>query len=612
MMTVGIDARLKILSGMLCCLAFGICLRLYDLQGEEFAKWSTLARKQHESTVQVHGARGTILDAEGRTLAVSVRATAVGVHPKTFKDNGDTVPQLAKLLGTTPKEIREKLKSEKPFVWLAHGMPMNFAEELKPLKLEGVATVPEFKRYYPQGRLAGMVLGHLGRDGEGLSGVELGYQSLLTAPSMQVPVRRDARGRLFPALFSAPIGAGASSLSKLPSMLFDGGVMPAALSSQNEPGDPVIRKEGDSVTLTLDSMLQEILEQELIRGQEESQSKRMFGVLVDAVSGEVLALAQSPGFDPNQNEISSPEALRNSVIQDAFEPGSTLKPLVAALALDHRVITRNQTFDCENGSYPFGTHVIRDVHPEGILPLSDVLIRSSNICMAKIGQKLGKANLSDGLRVYGFGEPTKIQLPGQSRGILRNPEDWADIDVLTHSFGQGISVTALQLVQAYTALANEGLMVRPTLVKGAKSAPDITRVLSKESAQAIAEILRGVTVDEHGTGQKAGIPGITVSGKTGTAQKARTDGRGYDPDKILASFIGFVNGNEIGLSRRLVLLVAADEPGTKQRWGGTVAAPVFKRAMERILSHMLTREGPGAGKNAGVRSASLEAHSQVM
>ena len=324
---------------------------------------------------------------------------------------------------------------------------------------------------------------------------------------------------------------------------------------------------------------------------------------MDADSGDILGMAQVPRFDPNKFENVSPEDLRNVLIQDSFEPGSTMKPLVAAAALESKVVSSTERMNCESGQYAFGKKVVRDVHPVGIVPFSEALVRSSNICMAKVGVRLGRDRLRKALSNFGFGATTEIELPGESKGILRPASEWKDIDVATHSYGQGVAVTALQIVQAYAALANGGYLVKPRIVKDEPHG-EAKPVVSSTVANKVAEILAGVTESGHGTGKQARISGLRVSGKTGTAQKASLKGRGYDTDRILASFIGFVDANAIGVDRRLVMLVAVDEPGVTPRWGGVLAAPVFKHSMERVLSHLLTNEGqridiPGQKASSG-------------
>ncbi len=604
--SLSLDGRKRRLNGiLLAAVAFAALtvMRLYSLQGTEYKKWMTIASKQHYSRIQVQGARGTVMDTAGRTLAVSVPALAVGIRPRRVRNLERDARELSRTLNLPLKEVKEKLVPRKKFVWLARGVAAKKRTEIEALQMDAVELFDEFRRFYPQGAVAGPLIGKVGLDGEGLSGLELQFNRKLLAPDYNLPVRRDARGRyVTAAVWENEIAAEPAVLRELGSAMDQLG----ALWSGAEPAEPSVvkeplRKEGRDITLSIDAVIQSIVESEFDKGKQEAIASKVFGLVMDADSGELLALAQSPGMNPSKLEDTSSAELRNFVLQDSFEPGSTLKPLVAASAVDARLVRTEEIFNCESGQYPYAGHVIRDVHPVGVVPFAQVLVRSSNICIAKIGQRLGKQRLYNALRGYGFGQRTGIELSGEGDGILRSPETWADIDLATHSFGQGISVTALQLVQGYAVLANGGYLVHPTLLKQSQeNNQSRKRVLSEQTARKISEILQGVTEDEHGTGHNARINGVTVCGKTGTAQKARNDGRGYSTEQIMASFIGYVDGNEIGVNHRLVMFVAVDEPQVKPRWGGVVAAPVFRRSMERILSHLMTRE-----RGAQVQTASL-------
>ena len=565
--------RIQVLAAGIFLIAIGVVVRLYSLQEMEFPRWSKIASQQHLSQIKVHGARGTIYDTQGRVLAVSVKTLSVAAHPKKIHEAGKMAKELGSIIPVSEKEILNKLNSGKKFVWLAHGVPMETEPALRDYLTSGVSSVEDFSRIYPQGSVGGPILGRVGRDGSGQSGVERQFDALLAAADMNINVRRDARGRLMNSVNFIPDAEAAES----------GDLMRA-------DSDKQVRTEGRSLTVSIDALIQGIVEEEVRNGAHLAKARRAFGLVMDAETGEILALAQSDEFNPNGAEGVQPDALHNAILQDAFEPGSTIKPLVAAVALDKKLVRTEEKMNCESGGrYQVGKHVVRDVHPVGEVMFPEVLVRSSNICMAKIGQRMGKAALSDALDRYGFGSTTGLELPGESKGILRPVDRWAEIDVATHAFGQGISVTALQLVQAYTALANDGLMVQPTLLKrDPRAAIPRARLFSAETAQKIAEILHGVTESEHGTGLKAAISGIHVSGKTGTAQKARDKGRGYDPNKIFASFIGFVNAREMGINRKLVMFVAVDEPGVYPRWGGALAGPIFRQSMERILAHLMT------------------------
>ncbi|MBP9837827.1 MAG: penicillin-binding protein 2 [Proteobacteria bacterium] len=592
--TVNIHARFDLMICLVLLLAATVLVRVYFLQKIQFDKWSKLADKQHQSSISVHGARGNIVDSSGRMLAASIKSVSVGIHPSEITNPKLLASSLSPILQVNEKQIIEKIISEKEkkFVWLAKGLALNTEEKIKQLRLEGVAAIQEFSRLYPQNNLAETVIGRVGVDGEGLSGIELSYQKVLAAPNINLPVRRDARGRLLTPASFGDNTVNTKLFNNFNELFTASPAEAEKLDDKKFDSEFTLRNEGSEIELTIDAVAQDIFEQELNIGQESANAKKAFGLLMDAESGEILAIGQSNSINL-AIKVSAVEKLRNSVIQDSFEPGSTLKPLVVAAAFERKLLAENEVLDCENGKYNVGKYTIRDVHPQSELTAKDVLIRSSNICMAKIGMRMGKQNLHSDLSSLGFGRATKVELPGEAAGIYRDVNSWSDIDLATHSFGQGVSVTAMQMVQAYSAIANEGLMVRPTLVRSHKQHNRSERIFAATNANKVKEYLKGVIEDEHGTGQKAAISGVTVYGKTGTAQKARVDGKGYDPDKILASFIGFVDGNEIGVNKKLIMFVAVDEPQVRPRWGGTLAAPIFKRSVERILSNMMANQKKG-------------------
>lgn len=557
------NARLQRLSmlGFVIAIFVGvIALRLCELQTTEHQRWLNLASRQQQSTVEVRHARATVVDALGKPLAVSVPSVSVAVHPQKVKNCDDFVRRLTSVVDVDVKDVREKLKTEKPFVWIKRDLPRSVARQISDLNLEGICVVDEFQRSYPQGFLAGPIIGRTGRDGYGLGGVEYAFDGMLSADGgMELPVGRDARGRLV-------------------------AVSEYGFNKPSRDVEPQLR-------LSIDAVVQGILEEEFNRALETMQAKQVFGLVMDADTGEILASAQSSRAMASHIQDLSADELKNVVIQDAFEPGSTLKPFIAAKAIDESVHSPNDMMDCENGTYAVGRHIIRDVHPIGMASLREAIVRSSNICMAKVGQRLGRNRVYEALSDFGFGQKSGIELPGEAAGILRDGKRWANIDVATHSFGHGISVTSLQLVRAYSALLNGGLLVTPTVINGGtRKKGSVIRVLGDATSSAMRDILYDVIADEHGTGRKAQVVGVRVAGKTGTAHKVLSSGRGYDSERVMASFVGFVDGSDIGLQRRFTALVVVDEPGVTPRWGGAVAAPVFSSAMERILSYVMTKE----------------------
>ncbi len=557
----------------------GVLSRLILLQTKEHARWLELASKQHQTSLRVQGVRGKIEDAHGRPLAVSVPVVSLAAHPQQITNKVEFVRLMGSLVGSSERELQEVLNTKKSFVWLARGLPLSVLQDSAVRNLSGLSVVREFQRYYPQGDLAGNVLGRVGSEGNGLAGVEYVFDRQLKATDLTFRAKRDARGAL--------VGVKDRQLS-IDTVFAN---LAFADDWQKPFPEAPFRREGADFALTLDSVLQRILEEEFKLGQEETRAKAVSGVLMDAETGEILSLVQQSALAVSEPQALSSADLKNIVIEESFEPGSTLKPIVALAALENKLLQPTDLLDCEGGSYRVGSHTISDVHPLEVATFREVLVKSSNIGMTKIGQKLGRKKLYQVLKKFGFGEKTGVELPGEASGILRDLEDWKEIDIATHSFGQGISVTALQLAQAYSILANGGYLVPPRILKGRGESAQ--RVVDEVSVRTLSQMLLGVTSSEEGTGKNAALSGVDVYGKTGTAQKTVPGRRGYSSDSVISSFIGYVDGNQVGLKRKLTLVVIVDEPGVTPRWGGVVAAPIFRRAMERTLSYLLTLEGGG-------------------
>lgn len=320
-------------------------------------------------------------------------------------------------------------------------------------------------------------------------------------------------------------------------------------------------------------------------------------VMIDSDTGEIIALSQSPSYNFNNPSNSSKNELRNLLVEAVFEPGSVMKPMVAAAAVDAGVVKPHDMINCENGRFPFSKHTIKDVHPSGIIPFYDVVVRSSNIGMTKVGIRMGSNRLYSYLRKFGFGQSSELGLAGESAGILRGEPSWSKVDVATHSFGQGVAVTPLQIVRAVAAIANGGVLPKLSVVIDEQGIPEGRRIISEKAAEAAREMMYGVVEDEHGTGGKAKIEGFRVGGKTGTAQKASPHGRGYMAGAYVASFVGFVDGGPVGVSRNLTAMVIMDEPHAKSIYGGTLAAPVFQKVMDRTFRFLATKSQLGASQS---------------
>lgn len=539
-----------------------ISYRLVSLQVTDVALWQNYASKQHRMELKRAPERGPILDREGRLLAVSVPAGSVYVRPNLLRDKAakdNAARALASILEIDKNVVGQKLNTNQPFVWISRQIPRATAEHVAELNLPGVGFMLESKRYHPYGKAASTLLGKVGLDGNGLSGLELTHERILQGSQAKDSVQRDALG---------------NEIERDPSN-FD---LP----------------RGEPLSLTLDADLQLIIDEELEAGRINAKAKHALGVIIDSDSGEILSMGQAPQADFNSSGSKNVDDLRNLIVETVYEPGSTFKPIVAAAAIEEGVVGPNELINCEHGSFRFGKHNINDVHPYDQISFHDVIVRSSNIGMTKIGMRLGANKLYDYLTAFGFGRSSGIGGRGESAGILRTVNSWAAVDVATHSFGQGIAVNPLQMVRAVAAIANGGLLPELKLLKNQETAQP-RRIVSERSARLVRDMMYGVVEDEKGTGTKAHLEGLRVGGKTGTAQKARTDGHGYSPGMYVASFVGFADASDLGVKRNLTAIVIIDEPQGDTIYGGALAAPVFKRIMQRAVHLLATRQALDQG-----------------
>ncbi|MEA2626655.1 MAG: hypothetical protein QOD06_2700 [Candidatus Binatota bacterium] len=536
-----------------------IAARLCQLALVDGDRLTEIAHRQHLKQEELMPVRGAIFDRGGEPLAISIGADSIFLRPREFAADARGLV-LARALGLSSDQWGRKLASRSPFVWIKrHADPRDLAA-LRDLALPGVGTVPERRRLYPQRRIAAPVVGLAGIDSQGLEGVELVYDAYLRGEPRIVGVERDALGR--------------------------------RIARANGDGPP----RGADVELTLDLPLQYVAERELERQVEETRALGGLVLALDPWTGEVLTLAQSPSFDPNRPGSAAPAERRLRAVADAFEPGSTMKGMLAAAAIEEGVVSIRESIFCEEGRYHVGRRTIHDHHPYGLLSLPRVFQVSSNIGAAKIGERLGAERYEKYLRAFGFGTRTGIDLPGEQPGMLRRAAEWRAIDLATASFGHGVAVTPLQLATAYAAVANGGLLLRPYVVSRVTSESGRTlvqnrpvtvrRVLSEETAHTVTSILEGV-VSADGTGERAAIRGLRVAGKTGTAQKVDVEHGGYTNGRI-ASFVGYFPVER----PRVVILAVLDEPRTEV-YGGLVAAPLFREvalaAVERF--HIVAPEG---------------------
>lgn len=547
--------RISTVLVIFCLLFLVVAGRAFQLQVLKKEQLCKLAESQYKKNVSLVPKRGTIYTRGYEELAVTVEVDSVYAEPDSIDVPKFAAKKLAPVLSLDREELEDNLSSSKSFIWLARKVTPSTIERVRSLNLKGICFVKENRRFYPNGELASHAIGFAGLDGQGLGGIELTHDAQIKGKTELIRAERDAfKNRTLPRDFGFE-----DSLS------------------------------GNSVVLTIDKTIQYNAEKELADAVRKSGAKGGTAIVMDPKSGEVLAMASYPQFNPNDLSSCSNASLRNKAIADTYEPGSTFKVFLLSAALEEGVVTPEDKFNCEKGSLELAGKKIKDTHEYGTLSVKEIMKFSSNIGSAKIGAKLGKQKLYDYIVSFGFGSTTGVELNGEGSGILRSMKSWSKLDLATISFGQGISVTPIQLATAFSAIANGGYLMKPYLVKDVldrdgkvikSNQPQIVKkVISGETALKVTEMLRDV-VSEGGTGTEAAITGYNVAGKTGTAQKV-SGGKGYRENKHVASFIGFVPAE----SPELVVLVAIDEPEGIQ-YGGTVAGPAFRAIAESSLRYL--------------------------
>ncbi|HVN30251.1 MAG TPA: penicillin-binding protein [Candidatus Binataceae bacterium] len=511
---------------------------LVVLQG---AKLNSMAHEEQTAETELAAVRGPIVDRHGEPMALSAETRSIYVRPKDFKANSTERVKLASALEMSEGDLTHLLSKRSPFIWLRRRLDPAKASMVDALNLVGVGAMPEYKRFYPESSLAEAVVGSAGMDGEGLSGVELEYDKLIRGAPVEVSFYHDALGH--PILDS-----------------------PLAIKSS---------QPGAQVELTIDARIQSLAENELASEVQTSGAQRGAAIVIDPFSGEVLALANvSAQPDPIHAR------LHDAAVQDAFEPGSTMKGLLLSVALTNHVITPSERFYCENGEFHLDGRTIHDDSRHGWLDVADIIEVSSNIGAAKIALRLGADRFYQGLRGFGLGSRTGIDLPGEAGGLLSKGSTWREIELANHGFGQGVAVTPMQLAVAYSAIANGGLIMRPYVVKSVTDADGSTllthapqvmgRAIPPEVAHQMNLLLRNVVNGADGTAHKAQVDGFTVAGKTGTAQMVNPVTHGYFQNRHVSSFVGFLPADD----PRLLILVVLYDVG-HGHFGGLVAAPVF-------------------------------------
>jgi cell division protein FtsI (penicillin-binding protein 3) len=534
------------IAGILATAAWGLLLgRAVQIQALDAEPLARRAAAQHKSRLRLEPLRGEIQDRNGQRLAISADVESIAAFPRAIQDRRRAARRLAVALRLGSGEVADRLSPRRRFVWIKRWVTPVEAERVRRLGLEGVNLLTERKRFYPSRDLAGSLLGFVGHDRKGLSGVELAYDAVLRGRPTELQAVRDAHGAL--AVRDGRAGEASS-------------------------GTPLV--------LALDARLQRFAERALDRALERVRARRGTLLALDPRSGELLAAADRPGFDPNRFWLEQPSRYRAGAFVDAFEPGSTLKPFVVTLALEAGAVRPQDRFDCENGTWRVRDRVLHDYRPHGVLDVRGIVRVSSNIGAAKIAERLGSERLVAGLRRLGFGRRTGSGFPGEVPGRVRTLRETQAVERANLAFGQGMTATAIQLAAIAASLSNGGRRVRPRLTRAPRSAPDAEpRLVSAEAARAVMGMMREVVTS--GSGRAAALPRHAVAGKTGTAQKI-VDGR-YSEDRTVASFFGVVPAED----PRLVLVVVLDEP-QRPRTGGGAAAPVFREVAAFAMENLAT------------------------
>ncbi|MBI4455624.1 MAG: transpeptidase family protein [Acidobacteria bacterium] len=540
--------RLLVLATLLLFWVVAILCRLVQLQIFQHDTFLQKAQQQQQGYVQIAPSRGDILDRNLEELAVSVALDSAYCHPKELQDPQMAAHQLAAVLDLDEESLLEKLTSGMPFVYVKRKITPRESEQVRALALPGIYFQKESKRFYPNQELSGHVLGFVGMDNVGLSGIEYLLDKEIRGDARLVPVTTDAKRHI---LFGIP-----------------------------EESSHV----GNIVVLNLDKNIQYVAEQQLAAAVEAFHAAGGAAIVLNPHTGEVLAMSAYPTFNPNQYSAATPEARRNRAILDTYEPGSAFKLVTASAALEEKVVSLEERINCAVGSVSLGGKVFREAHDSyGVLTFNEILAKSSNVGSIKLGLRLGEERFYHYIQRFHFGRITGVELPGEQSGLLRGPESWSRLSIGAISIGQEIGVTPLQLACAFATVANGGEWIQPRIVNRVL-APDGTvlrrqqpkreRVISTDTATKISAALNLVV--EQGTGKLAKPYGYTAAGKTGTAQKF-VDGV-YSHSRFVASFVGFAPAD----NPAVVTLVMIDEPkGTI--YGGSVAAPVFKEIVERSL-----------------------------
>src|SRR6266849_3856920 len=552
---LGKHSRLYLLGGMLLFWCVAICFRLVQLQIFSYGRFAKQAEHQQQREIPLSAKRGVIYDRAGKELAMSVLVDSAFAVPSEVKDLPTAVSLITRITGDDHNVVLADCRNHKTFCWVARKADDETIERIKSLHLQGIHFQKEPKRFYPARDLAAQVLGSVGMEDSGQSGIEHAFDEELRGKPGKMFISVDARKQWF-----------------------------SDVEQQTEPGENLV--------LTIDKNIQYIAEKELEQAIHDTQAIAGTVIVENPHTGEILALANRPTFNPNLRKQITPGALTNRAVSYVYEPGSTFKLVTISAALEEKVTNPDEVFDCQMGSIVYNGMRIRDAKPHGLLPVWGVLAESSDVGAIKIALRLGEDRFYKYIRAFGFGQPTGIELPGETRGLTKPVSRWSRVSIAAISMGQEIGITPLQLAGLVSTMANDGIWVAPRIVAATiqpQSTPQMIafhpvnerRVLSPFSAAEMRQMMQGVVL--HGTGKKALLIGYTSAGKTGTAQKVDPATHTYSHTKYIGSFAGFAPINNPAITVAVILDSAV---GLHQ--GGQVSAPVFQRVAQQVLEYLHT------------------------
>ncbi len=515
-------------------------------------KLSEKAKEQHVKVEDIQVRRGIIFDREGRQLALNLEMDSLYCEPDSMQLDKKSLKKLSSAIAKTPKRILTKIPDKGKFAWIERKLDPALADRVRALDIKGIGLMNEAKRVYPKERLASHIVGSVGIDNQALEGVELQFDSYLNTRGGKVFFERDARGRT--------LSSGVDKEAK-----------------------------GNNIVLTIDEGLQGIVEREIEKAMVQWKASAVTAIMMDPYNGEIIALANRPTYNPNQPGKAKDFEKRNRAITDCYEPGSTFKVISGIGALEENIVKPHTLFDVSKGYIEVGGKTIRDVHKYRALTFKEVIQKSSNVGTIMIGKRLGKDRIYKYAKLFGIGEKTGIDLPGEVSGWMHPPQKWSGTSLGAISIGQEVAVTPLQILRAYCVIANGGYLVRPHVVSEIISPEgqliysfmdnEKKRIISPKTAMIFKEILKSVV--EGGTGEQASVEGEEVAGKTGTAQVIDPKTKRYSKEKYISSFVGFIPAD----NPMFALIVVVYEP-KGQIYGGVVASPVFRDIANQAFSYL--------------------------